>query len=59
MTLIDTIKQTIIAALLGGVVASLLAVALTVQTISNDCIHVGKWRTGDLVFECRPVEKAK
>lgn len=47
------------AALLGGVVASLLAVALTVQTISNDCIHVGKWRTGDLVFECRPVEKAK
>lgn len=49
----------IIAALLGGVIASLLAVALTVQTISNDCILVGKWRSGDMVFECRLVKESK
>lgn len=41
------------------VLGALSGAAYTAHTIGNDCIHVGKWRTGSMVFECRPVEKAK
>lgn len=49
----------ILVGVVGLIIGVVIGASLVAQGRAEDCLYIGKWRYGDMVFECHPVEKAK